>query len=78
MSDTPMSVARMQLAAQRRLTGEQRLALAFEMSRLARQLLIARLGQEHPDWSLRQIEREVLRSAFLTEGASAELPLPLR
>src|SRR6185312_7299549 len=48
MSDTTLSAARMQLAAQRRLTGEQRLALAFGMSRLARQLLLTRLGHEHP------------------------------
>lgn len=78
MSDTTLSAATVQLAAQRRLTGEQRLALAFEMSRLARQLLIARLGHEHPDWSRPQIERELLRSAFLAQGPSAELPLPLR
>lgn len=78
MRDTILTVAEMQVAAQRRLTGEQRLSLAFEMSRLARQLLLARLGHEHPDWSRRQMERELLRSAFLTERPSAELPLPLR
>ena len=78
MSDTTLSTARMQLAAQRRLTGEQRLSLALEMSGLARQLLLARLGHEHPDWSRRQLERELLRSAFLTEDRSSELPLPLR
>lgn len=73
-----MSVAGMQLAAQRRLTGEQRLALALEMSRLARQLLLARLGQDHPDWSRVQLERELLRAAFLSEGRFTALPLPLR
>jgi hypothetical protein len=78
MSDTTLSAARMQLAAQRRLTGEQRLSLAFEMSRLARQLLLTRLRHEHPDWSHRQLERELLRSAFLSEDRAGELPLPLR
>lgn len=60
------------------VTTLQRLALALEMSRVARQLLVARLSQEHPDWTRAEIEREMLRSAFLSEGRSVELPLPLR
>ena len=78
MSDTSPDAREMQLSVQRGLTGEQRLALALEMSRVARQLLVARLGHEHPDWTRAEIEREMLRSAFLSEGRSVELPLPLR
>ena len=78
MSDTSPDAREMQLSVQRGLTGEQRLALALEMSRVARQLLVARLSQEHPDWTRAEIEREMLRSAFLSERRSVELPLPLR
>lgn len=78
MSDTTPIAREMQLSIQRGLTGEQRLALALAMSRLARQLLLTRLGHEHPDWTREELEREMLRSAFLSEGSSTELPLPLR
>lgn len=78
VSDTSQAAADMQLAAQRRLTGEQRLALAFEMSGLARRLSVARLSHEHPSWTRAELDRELLRSAFLSGGTSAELPLPLR
>ena len=78
VTDTTRAAGEMQLAIQRRLTGEQRLALAVEMSRLARQLLLARLAQERPDWTRSELERELLRLAFLSDGRSTELPLPLR
>jgi hypothetical protein len=78
VSDTSPAADTLQLAAQRGLRGEQRLALALEMSRLARQLLLTRLGQQHPDWTRAELERELLRSAFVSEGRTVELPLPLR
>ncbi|HXE61653.1 MAG TPA: hypothetical protein VN607_13145 [Gemmatimonadaceae bacterium] len=78
MSDTAPTFGAMQLEIQRRLTGEQRLALAIEMSQLARQLLRARLAHEHPNWTGAELNLEVLRSAFLSERRSADLPLPLR
>jgi hypothetical protein len=52
------------------MTGEQRLLIAFEMSQFARELVKARIRQEHPDWPEAQITRELLRLAFLPE------PLP--
>jgi len=78
MSDTSQTAADLHTAAQRRLTGEQRLALAFEMSTLARRLSIARLREAHPDWTRADLQRELLRSAFLSDRQTSELPLPLR
>lgn len=54
----------LQLDIQRRMTGAQRLRLAFEMSDLARGLCRARIEQEHPEWSDEQVIRELVRSAF--------------
>jgi len=56
---------RLQLDIQRRLTGAERLRLAFEMSDLARELYRARLRQQHPDWTDEQVTREIVRSSFL-------------
>jgi hypothetical protein len=55
---------RLQLDIQRRLTGAERLRLAFEMSDLARELCRARLRQQHPDWTDEQVTREIVRSSF--------------
>jgi hypothetical protein len=70
MSDTSPEAAAIQAAIHRRMTGEQRLALAVEMSLFARELATARLRQQHPDWSEWELKRELLRYAF--EGQ----PLP--
>jgi hypothetical protein len=70
MSDTSPEAAAIQATIHRRMTGEQRLALAVEMSEFARELATARLRQEHPDWSEWEIRRELLRYAF------AGQPLP--
>lgn len=78
MKDTAPAAEEMQLAMHRRLTGEQRLALAAEMSRLARELLLARLRHEHANWTSGELTRELLRSAFLSEGPPTDLPAPLR
>ncbi|HEY0021917.1 MAG TPA: hypothetical protein VGB24_03375 [Longimicrobium sp.] len=70
MSDTSPEAAAIQDEIIRRMTGEQRLLLAIEMSEFARELAASRLRQEHPDWTDWEIKRELLRYAF--EG----LPLP--
>ncbi len=74
VSDTSPEAAAIQASIHRRMTGEQRLELAYEMSVFARELAMARLRAEHPDWSDREIKRELLRYAF----GSAPLPPPLR
>lgn len=74
MTDTSPEAVSIQAGIHRRLTGAQRLALAFELSEMVRELCLARLRREHPDWSDRELKRELLRYAFLP-GAP---PAPLR
>src|SRR5437660_8203233 len=74
ISDTTPEAQAVQLAIHRAMTGEQRLLLAFEMCEFARQLNRARLRDEHPEWSEKQIARELLRLAFLP----SPLPVGLR
>jgi hypothetical protein len=70
MDDTSPEAAALQVEIYRRMSGEQRLKLAFEMSDLARELTLSRLRSEHPDWSDWELKRELLRYAFGSE------PLP--
>jgi hypothetical protein len=56
--------ARIQRSILRRMTGEDRLRLAFEMSDIAHDLCRARIRQQHPDWTDEQVTREMARSAF--------------
>ncbi|HLF06395.1 MAG TPA: hypothetical protein VI893_04375 [Thermoplasmata archaeon] len=72
MSDTSRIAAELQATIHRRLTGSERLGIALDMSLTVRQLSLSRLRLQHPDWSERDLERELLRYAFLP----AALPLP--
>jgi hypothetical protein len=72
--DTSLEAQRVQFEVYRRMSGEQRLMLAFEMSSFARELARAGIRRSHPDWEEAQIARELLRLAFLP----AELPARLR
>ena len=72
MRDTSPEAARIQIDVQRRLTGEQRLRAAFEMSMLARDLLLARLRGQYPEWSAEELKRELLRCTL------APAPVPPR
>ena len=74
MTDTSPEAAALQISIQRKLTGAERLQLALDMSYAARELALARLRREHPDWSDWELKRELLRYAF----GSAPLPAPLR
>lgn len=69
-SDTSAAAQAVQLEVLRAMTGEQRLLLAFEMSLFARDLALAGIRQQHPDWTEARVARELLRLAFLPE------PLP--
>jgi len=73
-TDTSAAAQSVQLDIHRSMSGEQRLLLAFEMSLFARALSRERVRQEHPEWTPWQIERELLRLAFLP----APLPAGLR
>lgn len=70
ISDTTPEAAAVQLEILRKMTGEQRMMLAYEMSMFARELAKAGIRHRYPDWSEAQVDREWLRLAFLPE------PLP--
>lgn len=65
LTDTAPTAQAVQLDIQRSMSGEQRLLLAFEMSLFARELNRERIRREHPDWPETQLDRELLRLAFL-------------
>ncbi len=47
------------IATLRRMTGAQKLRVAFQMYWGARRLKAARLRQQHPDWSEEQVQQRV-------------------
>jgi hypothetical protein len=73
-NDTSPAAAAVQLRILREKSGAERLAIAFELSALARELTLTRLELQHPEWSESDRMRELLRYAF----GSTPLPAPLR
>lgn len=47
------------------MSDEQRFMNALELSLFTRGLARARIRQEHPDWTEAEVQRELLRLAFL-------------
>ena len=72
--DTSPEAEEVQLAIFRKMTGEQRLKLALEMSDFARELSLSRIRAEHPEWSDWQVKRELLRLDFLPDALPPGLP----
>ena len=72
--DTARDAEQVQLEVFRRMTGEQRLKLALEMSDFARELSLSRIRAEHPEWSDWQVKRELLRLDFLPDALPPGLP----
>lgn len=69
-SDTNFEDEHIPVEVLRKMTGEQRLLLALEMSMRRKELTKIRIRQEHPDWTEAQVARELLRLEFLPD------PLP--
>jgi hypothetical protein len=67
MSDTSPSAQAIQDEIHRRMSGEELFKLAMEMSSIVRELALARLRKEHPDWTEWELKRELLRYAFGSE-----------
>jgi hypothetical protein len=63
-TDTNADVREVQLSVYRKMSGAQRMLLAFEMSAFARDLSRTRIQQLHPEWNHAEISRELLRLAF--------------
>lgn len=74
VGDTSPDAERVQLDVFRRMTGEQRLKLALEMSDFARELSLSRIRAEHPEWSDWEVKRELLRLDFLPDALPPGLP----
>lgn len=74
ISDTSPEAAEVQLGVFRRMTGEQRLKLALEMSDFAREISLSRIRFEHPEWSEWEVKRELLRLEFLPRPLPAGVP----
>ena len=72
--DTSPDAEQVQLDVFRRMTGEQRLKLALEMSDFARELSLSRIRAEHPGWSDWEVKRELLRLDFLPDALPPGLP----
>jgi hypothetical protein len=68
--DTTPEIEAMQIRILRSMTIEQHLEADLEISLLLRALMKAGARNEHPDWSEKEIEREVHRLAFFPQ------PLP--
>lgn len=71
-SDTTPEARRIQLEVYRKMSGAQRIQLAFEISDLTRALARAGIRDRHPEWSESEVKRELLRLAFFPS------PLPAR
>jgi hypothetical protein len=63
-ADTTAEAWAVQLEILRRMTGPERVAMAFEMSEAARSLSEAGIRNRHPDWNDDQV-RDAIREMLL-------------
>lgn len=71
-SDTTPEARKIQIEIYRKMSGTQRLLLAFEISELTRALARAGIHDRHPEWTESEVNQELLRLAFFPS------PLPAR
>lgn len=67
ITDTRPEAREIQLRIHRAMSAEQRILAALEMSLFARELARERICSEHPSWDEKQVQRELLRIAFLPD-----------
>ena len=77
LRETSAAAVEVQTSIHRKLSGVERLALALEMSLVARELALARLRDRHPEWSDADLKGELIRYAFVS-SRSARGPCRLR
>jgi hypothetical protein len=63
----------MQARIHERMTGEQRLLMALEMSYFAHELAKQGLRDAHPEWPEERVRREFLLSLFLPGKVPSQL-----
>jgi hypothetical protein len=61
------------LRVQRSRSDEDRLLTAFEMSEFARELSRVGIRNQHPEWTEREVTRELIRRAFFPKPLPAAL-----
>jgi hypothetical protein len=62
--DTSAKVFNEQIERLRRMTGEQRLRIARDLSEMTRKLMLSRLRTEHPDWTAEDLRLEMRRILY--------------
>lgn len=72
--DTHPAAEAVQTEILRKMSGEQRLLLALEMSRLTRDFAREGIRREHPDWPEVKIDREIYRLAFFPAPLPSWIP----
>jgi hypothetical protein len=73
-SDTTPEAAAIQRDIYRKMSGERRLKIAFELSDALRKTAMSRIRRENPQWSDWEVKRELLRIAFLPAPLPRGLP----
>jgi hypothetical protein len=73
ISDTSPEIEAMQSQIHERMSGEQRLLMALEMSFFAHELAKQGLRDTHPDWPEDRIRRHFLLSLFPPGAAPSGL-----
>ncbi len=63
-ADTTLEAVRKQFEILRKMTGEQRMEIAFELSDKARQELFADIEKQHPEFTRRQVINEAIRICY--------------
>lgn len=76
MGDTSPDAARVRLDALRRMSGDERVKITVGMTNFMRKMTISRIRTEHPEWTDREIKRELLRIAFLPKPLPHDLHIP--
>ena len=71
--DTSAAARTIQHRIYRTMTGGQRFEIALRLSRDAREFALARLRRHHPDWSDRDLHRELIRIALLPRPLPPDL-----
>jgi hypothetical protein len=64
---TPKDGLSKQIGLYRRMTGQQRLQIGFELYELAHELVRGGVRHQHPDWDDERVRQEVLRRFHLAE-----------
>jgi hypothetical protein len=72
--DTSPEAWAVQLEVYRRMSGAERFEIAFDMSQLVRELALAGLRREHPDWAERDLQLELLRRWYPSCSLPTALP----